>query len=102
MTFYEEARSLWITTQEDQMKKGLEKYGEPFDPFSWSPEQLLNHFIQENVDQQHYAYGLYKHIAALQEEVKTLREEKDALLRTLHSKVLAAIELSEVFPSDKV
>lgn len=89
--FYEEARNLWTATQEEQIEKGILKYREPFNPFSWSPEQLLKHAIQENVDQLHYMVGLYQLIVALRESNERLKKEKTVLLEMLHSKALEGL-----------
>lgn len=64
--FYKKALQLFTRTQEAQIQKGMEKYPEPFNPHSWTPEELLNHALEETVDLTHYLVGL-----------KELLDEKD-------------------------
>ena len=64
--FYKKARDLFLKTQLTQIVKGLHKYEEPFNPKSWTPDQLLNHALEEAVDLTHYLVGL-----------KDLLDEKD-------------------------
>lgn len=67
--FYEKARSLWQSVQNAQILKGLKKYPEPFNPNSWTPDELLNHALEETVDLTHYLVGL-----------KELLDERDAII----------------------
>jgi hypothetical protein len=57
--FYKESEAYREQIRIGQIIKGAHKYPEPFDPFNWSPKELLAHAMQENVDQAHYEYGLY-------------------------------------------
>ena len=72
--FYEKARALFIKTQDAQIRKGLAKYPEPFNPHSWTPEELLNHALEESVDLVHYLVGLKDLIDAKNHEIKRLNE----------------------------
>jgi len=74
--FYKKALALFARTQENQMQKGLEKYPEPFNPHSWSPDELLNHALEETVDLTHYLVGL-----------KDLLDVKDYEIRQLHKEI---------------
>ena len=86
--FYMLARRLWKHTQDSQIQKGIEKYPEPFNPRSWSPQELLNHALEEAVDLTHYLVGL-----------KVLLDDKDDEIRNLkHQIALAQGELSHSKP----
>src|SRR5574342_641141 len=74
--FYKKARDLWMETQVNQIIKGLDKYPEPFNPRSWSPQQLLNHALEEAVDLTHYLVGL-----------KELLDDKDAEIDRLKAEI---------------
>jgi hypothetical protein len=56
--FYKEAKDFWNATRAEQIEKGAEKYPEPFNPDSWTNEELAQHAMQENVDQAHYITGM--------------------------------------------
>jgi hypothetical protein len=68
--FYEKAKALWQRTQDAQILKGLQKYPEPFNPHSWTPEQLLNHALEETVDLTHYLVGLKELLDAKDKEIQ--------------------------------
>lgn len=65
--FYEDANSYRESVRLDQILKGAEKYPEPFNPKSWTSKQLVEHAMQENVDQAHYIYGLFTRIVELEQ-----------------------------------
>jgi hypothetical protein len=73
--FYEKAKELWQSTQKQQIIKGLKKYPEPFNPHSWTPEELLNHALEETVDLTHYLVGLKELLDAKDKEIQDLKEE---------------------------
>jgi hypothetical protein len=79
--FYEKAKELWQKTQNAQILKGLQKYPEPFNPHSWTPEQLLNHALEETVDLTHYLVGLKELLDAKDEEINSLKKEIAGLKR---------------------
>lgn len=81
--FYKEVRDCWQITQGGQIRKGAEKYDEPFNPASWSASELLEHAMQENVDQAHYMYGLYVKMYEMETELKELREFRDQVQKTV-------------------
>jgi hypothetical protein len=85
--FYKKALTLFTKTQETQIKKGLEKYPEPFNPHSWTPEELLNHALEETVDLTHYLVGLKELLDAKDKEIARLQVQLDlALGKTLEPK----------------
>jgi hypothetical protein len=73
--FYKKALTLFTKTQETQIKKGLEKYPEPFNPHSWTPEELLNHALEETVDLTHYLVGLKDLLDVKDYEIRKLSNE---------------------------
>lgn len=80
--FYQQAKEEWEKVRQGQICKGAEKYPEPFTPSSWTNTQLVEHAIQENVDQLHYIFGMkermeYQHnyILSLLRENKELKEK---------------------------
>lgn len=52
--FYEDAKRAWEEARLQQIIKGANKYPEPLNPLSWTYGQLVEHGMQENVDQMHY------------------------------------------------
>jgi hypothetical protein len=72
--FYEKAKELWANTQKQQIIKGLKKYPEPFNPHSWTPEELLNHALEETVDLTHYLVGLKDLLDAKDKELQKYKE----------------------------
>lgn len=84
--FYEKAKELWQTTQKQQIIKGLKKYPEPFNPHSWTPEELLNHALEETVDLTHYLVGLKELLDAKDQEINKLENRIIYLERQLSSK----------------
>jgi hypothetical protein len=68
--FYKKALALFTRTQEAQISKGLAKYPEPFNPHSWTPNELLNHALEETVDLTHYLVGLKELLDAKDEEIE--------------------------------
>jgi hypothetical protein len=73
--FYKKALELFTRTQKNQIQKGLEKYPEPFNPHSWSPDELLNHALEETVDLTHYLVGLKDQLDVLVYENRKLQNE---------------------------
>jgi hypothetical protein len=68
--FYQKALRLFTKTQEAQIKKGLVKYPTAFNPSDWTPDELLNHALEESVDLVHYLVGLKELIDAKDKEVE--------------------------------
>jgi hypothetical protein len=75
--FYQKALRLFTKTQSAQIQKGLAKYPEPFNPHSWSPDELLNHALEESVDLVHYLVGLKELLDAKDKQIETLRKNWD-------------------------
>jgi hypothetical protein len=76
---YIDAQNFWNDVQRQQIIKGMEKYPEPLNPQSWTFEQLIEHAMQENVDQAHYLTALRE---KSREQDKRIRE-LDNLVETL-------------------
>jgi hypothetical protein len=77
--FYKKALQLFAKTQTAQIKKGLAKYPEPFTPSHWSPEELLNHALEESVDLVHYLVGLKELLDAKDKEIKQIQNEMSSV-----------------------
>jgi hypothetical protein len=90
--FYEKARNLFLKTQDAQIHKGLQKYPEPFNPFSWTPQELLNHGLEEAVDLVHYLVGLKEQLDKQAEYIKQLEQE----LRYFRSKDASEKEINNL------
>lgn len=71
--FYQKALALFTRTQKAQIKKGLDKYPEPFNPHNWTPEELLNHALEETVDLTHYLVGLKELLDQKDKEIEDLK-----------------------------
>jgi hypothetical protein len=72
--FYKKALQLFAKTQTAQIQKGLAKYPEPFNPHNWTPEELLNHALEESVDLVHYLVGLKELLDAKDSEIKKYKD----------------------------
>jgi hypothetical protein len=77
--FYQLALRLFTRTQRNQIQKGLEKYPEPFNPRNWTPQELLNHALEETVDLTHYLVGLKTLLDDRDEEINQLKHEIELL-----------------------
>lgn len=73
--FYKKALDLFTSTQARQIEKGIQKYPEPFNPFSWTPTELLNHALEETVDLTHYLVGLKELLDGKDHEIKQLKKK---------------------------
>lgn len=96
-TFYKEAHQIWQDIQQEQIRKGAEKYPLPFNPDNWTENELLQHAMQENVDQVHYMYGMYLKIKQRNEVIKrTIRSLKTLKTRDksycLHRDIIKNLE----------
>ena len=84
--FYQSALDAFTATQKEQINKGAQKYPEPFNPLSWSPDALLQHAMEEAVDLVHYLTGLHQQIQAREQEIRRLNDiiaDKDRNISTL-------------------
>ena len=77
--FYAEASNYREHIRLGQIMKGAEKYPEPYNPDNYTAKEQIEHFMQENVDQAHYAYGLYVTCMKLMEENAELKHRLDQL-----------------------
>lgn len=77
--FYKKVDEITEKVAVQQILKGAEKYDEPFNPASWTGEQLVNHGLQEARDLQVYLVGLKEHIERLEEDKKFLQSSIDSL-----------------------
>lgn len=64
--FYKDANVYREDIRKEQILKGAHKYPEPFNPNSWTAKELLQHAMQENVDQAHYIFGLFEKVEEMQ------------------------------------
>lgn len=77
--FYQQAKEVWEKVREGQIIKGSEKYQEPFTPSSWTNTQLVEHAIQENVDQLHYIVGMQQRMESQHNYILVLLKENAEL-----------------------
>jgi hypothetical protein len=73
--FYADASNYREHIRLGQILKGAEKYDEPYKPENYTLDEQIEHFMQENVDQAHYAYGLYVNCKKLMEENRELKRQ---------------------------
>lgn len=78
--FYDEVENYREEVRMRQILKGADKYPEPFKPENYSAEELLQHAMEENVDQGHYIYGLHE---KLEQEREMRNESIDSALVAL-------------------
>lgn len=69
---YREARDDWMIVQEEQIRKGAEKYPEPLNPASWTGEQLVRHGMQEVVDLTHYLTAMKFKFQEMERDIRYL------------------------------
>jgi hypothetical protein len=67
-----------------QREKGLQKYPEPFNPASWTDDELANHAMMEFHDGQEYVAGLRQRMRELRVEIR----EYDDLVPVLHHRIM--------------
>jgi hypothetical protein len=84
--FYKKALALFTRTQEAQIQKGLAKYPEPFNPHNWTPEELLNHALEETVDLTHYLVGLKELLDVKDEQIQSLHKHWSLAMDSLMEK----------------
>jgi thymidylate synthase len=80
--FYKETDSFREEVKAETLKKAANKYDEPFNPFSWTVDQLAWHGMAENYDQSNYINGLYKVAKKLEQDNEELRREVKVLKGT--------------------
>jgi N-formylglutamate amidohydrolase len=62
-----------------QIIKGSEKYKEPFTTKSWTNQEIVDHAMQENVDQAHYIYACLERLKTYEKECAELVRMIDGL-----------------------
>lgn len=62
---YDEARSYFAEVQEGQIEKGRKKYPADLNEDNWTALDLIDHAMQEAVDQIHYLTALRRKIRKL-------------------------------------
>lgn len=72
--FYQDAESYRRGVRFGQIKKGSEKYPEPFTTASWTNDEIVEHAMQENVDQSHYIYACKERMDEQEKEIERLRQ----------------------------
>lgn len=80
---YKEASKIWQDTQTEQINKGAGKYPEPLNPDNYSLDELLQHAMQENVDQVHYLVAMKKKAEAMEAELELGRRSNNAVMQLL-------------------
>jgi hypothetical protein len=85
--FYEKALSLFTRTQKNQIEKGLKKYPKAFEPSDWTPEELLNHALEETVDLTHYIVGLKELLDAKDKEIQKYKNRCSDYERKLNTRL---------------
>lgn len=63
----------------ETLEKAAVKYPEPFNPNSWSIEQLAKHAMAENYDQGNYIVGMYERMVAQEDKIIGLERENENL-----------------------
>lgn len=75
--FYKKVDQITDEVKEMQIRKGAEKYPEPFTPSSWTGKELAIHALQELRDGQVYVVGLLERIEELEETLKFYANEEN-------------------------
>lgn len=70
---YREARDVTENIRIEQIIKGAEKYEVPLGDADWTAKGLINHALQENIDQNHYLTMLVFKV----HQMELLLKEKD-------------------------
>lgn len=72
--FYKKVDEITAEVAKGQILKGAAKYDEPFNPDSWTGEELGNHALEELRDGQVYVVGMVEKIKGLEEKNGYLKE----------------------------
>lgn len=75
--FYRKVDQITDEVKQMQIRKGAEKYSEPFTPSSWTGKELAIHALQELRDGQVYVVGLLERIEELEETLKFYANEEN-------------------------
>jgi hypothetical protein len=76
---YADARRYFEDKQRGQIAKGAEKYPEPLNAASWSIAQLVDHAMEEAVDQVHYLTALKNSADGIAERLEDAERMRRAL-----------------------
>lgn len=68
--FYKKVDEVTTEIAKEQIRKGAEKYPEPFDPKSWTNKELVVHLLQELRDGQVYGVGLLQRLEDQEAQIK--------------------------------
>lgn len=94
--FYKEVEAYRGAIRKDQFLKAAKKYKEPFNPDSWTGQELADHAMQENFDQSVYITGLRDRVIKQEQEIdklKTRCADYEKKLNQAHEEVLRLEEL---------
>jgi hypothetical protein len=72
--FYKRAEEFRNGVKMETMEKAAKKYKEPFNPASWTSEELAKHAMAENYDQENYIFGLYEALKASEQKAVMLKD----------------------------
>jgi hypothetical protein len=81
--FYKQANDYREKIRIGQIVKGSKKYPEPFTTSSWSIEEIIEHAMQENVDQTHYIYAALERMQVLQNDLREQEGENKWIMKQL-------------------
>jgi len=86
--FYDNADAFREEIKKETLIKAAKKYDEPFNPNSWTIEQLAKHAMAENYDQTNYIYGMYERLQKQEREVELLNLGFVEAIRLLQSALI--------------
>lgn len=96
--FYQQAHAYRERMRRDQILKGAEKYPTLFNPDDWTDIELLDHAMQENVDQGHYIVGLGMKNKKYREQLQKIMVYATALKEHLDISFEKVEGMSEINP----
>lgn len=70
--FYKRVDEFREEVKREQFAKAVKKYNEPFNPDSWTGEELARHAMQENYDQSVYITGLMDRVVKQEKTIEFL------------------------------
>lgn len=93
--FYKEVQEYTDQIAKRQIEKGAEKYPEPFNPDSWTGEELADHAMEENRDQAVYITGMRTKLRNQDAAYKHLLRDYNQLKHTAQAEATKAFKLNE-------
>lgn len=81
--FYQDVNEYREMVRVGQILKGAEKYPEPFTTSSWSNDEIIEHAMQENVDQAHYIYAAKERMEVQRIQIVKLVKENERLRKEI-------------------